>query len=350
MDLNNENSLVLNVLESIDNINASCASANTSVGNALIDLYIKEANMISYARIQGKELIQESWFDYKKGESILKTIFLFIPRLIIGIFRNIKNAFNKAIDEAEQAEEEYQKELARLQKQEAEDMIKELNAIYEAVPNVRILNGPDGVGNIYYQSLIKSFEDLDAYLEAMGNACENYRKAVKDIDIEKFAKGEQAIPLGLFSVFHGTLSKSVSDVINQEGHRTTYLMTAYKKKMKNSKKIVEKVKTDSTAAMSEVSEMYNKMVRQSISYDAAGYSSYAKTMLDDFRAIYDDLQKVLVVWSTEQSQYSQAIKELRVAEKEYHKLAREQEIKKQTREDTKEADKLAEKWGVDLDG
>lgn len=79
------NSLSAEILASLDNVEMSTLDANIAVQESMLDVYMKHTNLeIMY--------IQEG-FEYEEGESMLKTIFLFIPRLIVNYFKSLMMAW-----------------------------------------------------------------------------------------------------------------------------------------------------------------------------------------------------------------------------------------------------------------
>lgn len=322
MVLNNENSLALAALESIGNIGVSTREAERSVGSALIDLYIKEAEIISYSMLKGREVIQESWFDYKKGESLFKTILLLIPRIIVAMFKNITGAFERAWDDAEKAEKDYQKSIEEAKQEESNEFEQKINSMYSSIRNIKAVDG-----KLYYSSRIRDFEELKAYIGTFASACKNYRDAVKDIDIESFLRGEVGLPDELVNVFHYNVGREIYSAICPDNERNEFEFASFMKEFKELNKVVDAAKKAADKSMSDVTRIYEKMTKDSIVYDKSGFSNYAERMLKDFRTLHDDLDKVLIVCAQEKSDTEYTSKAVKDVAEQVSKLRRERRKK-----------------------
>lgn len=86
-------SLTEQCIQSINSIQTEIDNAQVAIGAAMSEAYAKHSELIQ----MGAECIMEGdfWTPNKEdGESIFKTIFLFIPRLIYNLVQLIKNKFN----------------------------------------------------------------------------------------------------------------------------------------------------------------------------------------------------------------------------------------------------------------
>lgn len=353
MILNNDNSLALSVLESIDKIDAACMEATTSVNNAISDLYIKEMDIVSLAMVKNKP-IQEGWewLNYKPGESILKTIFLFIPRMIIAIFKNIKNAFDKGYEDAKKAELAYAKQVAQAKLDEDAAYVQSIKDAYEKCANVKCATDDNGHDILIYMSRIKDFEELKATITTMATACKKYRDAARDVDIVGFCKGEKELPSQLFSTFHTMFYKeAITSAICENGTREPHNLHEYSDYYDKLNEVSAEAKKVVIETMTDVQKIYDKMIREGITNDDGGnYSTLAEKMMKEFKALNDDLNDVLITWSLEQSEAKRMFKEVDKANKEVDRINAERAKKEIFDEKTKEARELADKWGVDLDG
>ena len=351
--MNNNNSLALSVLESIDNIDAACMEATTSVNNAISDLYIKEMDIVSLAMVKNKP-IQEGWewFNYNPKESILKTIFLFIPRMIIAIFRNIKNAFDKGYEDAKKAELAYAKELAQAKIDEDTAFVQSIKDRYEKCTNVKCSTDDAGNDILLYMSRIKDFEELTATITTMATACKKYRDVAKDIDIVSFCKGEKKLPSELFTIFHTQFYKeAVTSAICEKDKREPHNLLKYADDFEKLVAIAKEAKSIVIKTMQDVQDVYDNMIREGITNDDGGnYSTLAEKMMKEFKALNDDLNDVLITWSLEQTEAERMFKEVDKAADDVDHIRAEHTKKQLFDEKTKEARELADKWGVDLDG
>lgn len=332
----NDNSLVTNVLQSIDEIEKSTFISEMSVGNALIDLYIKEAEITKIASLTNKEVVQESWFDYDPNESIFKFILLYIPRMIIKIFKRLRLAFDYDYKQAEKAEEDYKRQLANAAEDAKLEEAERIRSLYTSIPNVT--TGRDE--GIFYKSLIKDFEELRTYLDVMTKACHQYSVRVKDIDIQKVAAGEEDIPDELFDVFHTAIGRHWGSIIaKSDSERKAYRLPAYRKEMKATKKLIDDAANESAISMNLVQKTYSKMTAQGISLNNTSYTMKAERMYKDFREMRENLQDVVVACNTEEAEHKKAYEAIIKAVKEQERLEKEAKRKALLDDDDENSDK-----------
>lgn len=147
-----DTSIEKDVLSAIDNINETIQEASVNVYNSLLDSYMKDVEMRIYYQSSGK-VIQESkfsdWFNYSEDENIIKTILLFIPRMIVALIKILKKKWDDRIRKA------------RIQ--ELTQLLEDLNSEHfklnqeVSVENERIVyDGNDR--KFYLRSKIKDFD------------------------------------------------------------------------------------------------------------------------------------------------------------------------------------------------
>ena len=264
------------VLNSLNYIDEVITESHMDVGNALLDSYMKQAE----TAIIGKQcgIIQEG-FEYKEGENILKTIFLYIPRLIVALIQELKRrwdiyATNKRLE----------KLVKNLEKQK--ELIEKLNLDLSALNNDAVTTEhvafKDGVYYIY--TTIKDFDAAKRFYESIIDVFGKYKEAAKDFSAaEQFNDSFEAFNKVMFA---GSIN--LTDILSKD--RNTYdnleeFLTKYRE-MKTAR--LHALDT-SKKTMKDIQELYTKINDVTI---GAGGSNFAERIMDDVRKINEKLSKV----------------------------------------------------------
>lgn len=177
------------VMNSISSINEACVDADIKVCDALIDAYLQNSEAILLGRKEG--FVQESkfgdWFQYSEGESIIKTIFLFIPRLIVNLFKQLKAKWDSyVIDKKLVNLKRRAKEFERRGK-EIEEALKQDEAKLLAVNNVS-KELIDGEYRWCYSTTITDFNQVGTFYGSLRTYFSNYASNCRSGDLENLLK------------------------------------------------------------------------------------------------------------------------------------------------------------------
>lgn len=324
-----DTSIEKDVLSAIDNINETIQEASINVCNSLIDSYMKDAEMRIYYQSSGK-VIQESkfsdWFNYSEDENIIKTILLFIPRMIVALIKILKKKWDDRI------------RLARIQEltQILEDLNSELFKLNQevSVENERIFY--DGADRKFYlRSKIKDFDMImiddivnpktlyDWYVFFF----EKYRDAATDWNdmsiVLSIADGVSNDPM-LRDLKRKTFATRKEDyesyVLDKD------LEESLKAIREDHKKILQAISN----AMDFVNKQYSDLAKKpnvSNNKNSAPISmTAADRLLQDMRRIRDDFQNIDNTVSDEIDECLKAIHEL------YVKISDKKRLEKNERE------------------
>lgn len=285
--MNNDYSVAQAAIDSIRNIDKVCCEANINITNALIDNYTKDIEM----RIYGEQFIQEgSWLDKTDDESIIKTIFLALPRFVRHLITLIKRRWQdmkmaqiNAEEIAKQEELLAEKEAAEKEKEQAqkdyEAALEEqrfIDTFWDTVPNVR-LNKKEN--QFEYLSDVRDYEDLVQYYTGMAAYFKSYEEAARDY----------TGALNVFSTLRYSGKAYVERNIFSDKNNIPYRMD--KGFMKTIDYISDVQKTTTSAidaSMRNVNKWYSESMTRKQKKLSNGEIEIVNRIMDDVRKIRDD--------------------------------------------------------------
>lgn len=265
-------------IESIKNIDNCIFEAQIAVGESMLNAYAKHFKLMC----EQTEFIQESgsfWTPQREdGESIFKTIFLFIPRLIVALFNGIKNKWNELRFKFMTPD---QKELVRLSE------MSYAERIVEAINDPRFTcKGKKGEQCTFYiRTKIPNFEKLIDYYTTTCGIFNSYLYFIDENNVnaafEKISEVNTDNNVYQFAtVFRNELVEKEYDI-----KATPLVITTFgdfhKKIIKDIKEIMEKIMT-----------WYHKQTKkESIDLFHKDYYRSANRFISALQKSYDDMAK-----------------------------------------------------------
>lgn len=272
------------VLNSLSYIDEACYDANLEVGDALLEAYTKQADMFLLSNQTG--IVMEG-FEYKEGENILKTIFLYIPRLIVALVKEIKRRwdiyaknkrYKKAYADFEKAWNEY------LQlKGEYDNMSVDIN-----LPHFYVVNEKK-----YIRTNIKNITEIIDFYTNMKKAFKSYEDAAKDTgDTIDFSAFNDVVYSGIRDV-NEVIDSAHTFEFEYEGivaEKITELIDVITKTCDSIKKSMESVeKWYSEAATKSVSSTLAERLLSDIRKLREIFTTVDSKVQAEVGAIYNDI-------------------------------------------------------------
>lgn len=177
------------VMNSIKAINEACVDADINVCDALIDAYLQNSEAILLGRKEG--FVQESkfgdWFQYSEDESIIKTIFLFIPRLIVNLFKQLKAKWDnyvidKKIKDLEKRASDFEQRIKELTEE-----FKQFEEILTSIDNIS-KEMIDGEERWCYSTTITDFNQVGTFYGSLRTYFSTYASNCRSGDLQSLLK------------------------------------------------------------------------------------------------------------------------------------------------------------------
>lgn len=263
-----------NILASLQYIDEACTESTIDVSNALIDSYMKQAEMISISKQTG--IVMEG-FEYKEGENILKTIFLYIPRLIVAIIKEIKRRWDiyakkKRLTKSIEKLEKISNQLYAF----GDEFMKA--DVQRQWPHVEIVGNEEIV--VVVSSRVKDFGKVKEFYEFITDAFKKYEAAAKA------ALGTGTVDFSGFNTVAHANIKDASDIIADTP------VTRFLSSDESKEQISELIKSSDAAnktimnSMKAVEDWWND-AHKIINADASNLASMTDRVLSDVRTLRD---------------------------------------------------------------
>lgn len=272
------------VMNSIKAINEACVDADIKVCDALMDAYLQNSEAILLGRKEG--FVQESkfgdWFQYSEDESIIKTIFLFIPRLIVNLFKQLKAKWdNYVIDKKLTDLKRRAKKLEHAMK-ELEEEFKQYEKKLTEIDNVS-LETVDGEGKWCYSTTITNFDQVGIFYGSLKDYFENYASNCRGGDLVSLLKTNDIINQHVIN----TTKQSISDKRKPIPMSPDLLndLIELRDFQKDVSSIVEK-------SMDEVYHWYDKEMKNKSDDDLNIDQSAVDRLLKNIRDVRDEYVKI----------------------------------------------------------
>jgi hypothetical protein len=279
--LSNDYSVAQAAIDSINRIDDVCYESGINITNALMDNYEKEIEM----KIYGEQFFGEGWLDKTDDESIIKTIFLAIPRFIMHLINLIKKRWENIkmakINEEQIAKYEealLENEKAKAENEAAKEEQRKLDSALNDIPNV-IIN--KSTGNFEYLSDIKDYKDLiDAY-KLIGGFFKSYEEAARDYTGK----------LDAFTNLHYDIKTYIDRNIFSDRNDVHYvLIPEFRKLMDKVIDTQEETSKSIRKSMQTVNKWYNDKMSQK-SKTSSGQIEMVNRIFNDIRVLRDDFSQ-----------------------------------------------------------
>lgn len=271
-------SLTNECIASINKIDDCILEAQIEVGHSMLGAYIKHSKLM----MEQSEYIQEAnsfWTPQREdGESIFKTIFLFIPRLIVALFQGLKNKWREIKFKFMTPD---QKELVRISE------LSYAERLVEIIDDPRFTcKGKKGEEcTFYFKTKIADFDKLIDYYMTTCGIFKAYLHFIDEDDINSaFEKlSEMTIDNNIYqfsSVFLGHL-------VEKE-----YEMETTPEMIMNFGKFHKKILDDIKKVMDTIQKWYNTHAKKSANtLFHKDYYRSATRFIDALNKSYEDMAK-----------------------------------------------------------